>query len=88
MRNIVKKAAKKGNEAIVGLLPLLNEPTTANWLAFQILELADVNRFTEARCLSIIKSIAAGEGIEAMGSKTWLDRWEAKRISVRETQNK
>lgn len=78
MRKIVEDVAKKGADAIEKLFPLLNEPECANWLAFQLLELAEVNQFTEARCLRIIKDIAAGEGAEAMGTQVWLTRWKDK----------
>jgi hypothetical protein len=54
------------------LLPLLEEPEAAQWLAFQLLELCKPLPEVRARCLTIIRGIAAGSGADALGAEYWL----------------
>ena len=71
-------AATKMREIVVEpgaadeLLPLLGEPESAHWLAFQLLELCQPSPAVRERCLAIIRGLAAGSGAEALGAQFWL----------------
>jgi len=54
------------------LLPLLDEPESAQWLAFQLLELCQLSPEVRERCLAIIRKLAAGSGADAVGAQYWL----------------
>jgi hypothetical protein len=55
------------------LLPLLDEPESAHWLAFQLLELCQPSAVVRERCSAIIRRLAAGSGAGAHGAQYWLD---------------
>ena len=65
-----KIAAEPG--AAEELLPLLDEPESAQWLAFQLLELCQPTAVVRERCLAIIRELAAGSGADALGAQYWL----------------
>jgi len=67
MRRIV---AEPG--AVEELLPLLAEPTSARWLAFQLLEHCTLSPEIRERCLAIVREVAAGSGPDALGARHWL----------------
>jgi hypothetical protein len=54
------------------LLPLLDEPESAKWLAFQILELCAPGPDVRERCLKTVRELAAGSDADAMGAQMWL----------------
>jgi hypothetical protein len=54
------------------LLPLLDEPESAQWLAFQLLELCQPSPDVRERCLAIIQKLAAGSSADALGAQYWL----------------
>jgi hypothetical protein len=54
------------------LLPLLDEPEPAQWLAFQLLELCKPASVVREKCLAIIHRLAAGSGADALGAQYWL----------------
>src|SRR5438874_1040584 len=54
------------------LLPLLDEPESARWLAFQLLELCQPSHVVRQRCLAMIQDLAAGSGSDALGAQYWL----------------
>jgi hypothetical protein len=54
------------------LLPLLDEPEAAQWLAFQLLELCEPSSVVRERCLALIRGLAAGSGADALGAQYWL----------------
>lgn len=54
------------------LVPLLDEPEAARWLAFQLLELSEPSPAIRDRCLAIIRELAAGSSPEALGAQCWL----------------
>jgi hypothetical protein len=78
MYRIVEEAAAAGVEAISELLPLLDEPEAARWLAHQLLEKCRVPDAVERRCLRIIEELAAGSGADAVGEQMWLREYRAK----------
>lgn len=63
-------ASEPGAE--VELLPLLDEPHAAEWLAFQAIELWHPSPEIRQRCVAIIQKLAAGSGLAAKGAKGWL----------------
>ena len=54
------------------LVPLLDEPDAAQWLAFELLELSQPSDSVREKCLAIIQSLAAGSGANALGGRYWL----------------
>ncbi len=79
MRAMVAELYAAGPQALAELLPLLEEPPSNQWLAFQLLELGKPDAVVAARCLSIIRLLASGQGsADAMGAGMWLRDWEAK----------
>jgi hypothetical protein len=58
------------------LLPLLDEPSAAHWLAFQVLEFCPVTPAVREKCLAIIRRLAAGRSVDALGAKHWLQEFE------------
>lgn len=67
MRDIVMEPG-----AAEELLPLLDEPQSDRWLAFQLLELCQPTPLVREKCLTIIRDMAAGSGPEALGAQWWL----------------
>ena len=67
MRQILVEPGAAGE-----LLPLLEEPESARWLAFQILELSQPSPAARERCLETVRGIAAGSGADALGAQLWL----------------
>jgi hypothetical protein len=58
--------------AVAELLPLLDEPTAARWLAFQLVESGGLSDDVIQRCLAVVRALAAGGDAEAMGARMWL----------------
>jgi hypothetical protein len=58
-----------GTDLVIGLL---GHPVIASWAAYTALERATLTEFQRARCLSVIRSLAAGNGVESIGAKAWL----------------
>lgn len=54
------------------LLPLLDEPESAKWLAFQLLELCEPTAEIREKCFEIIRRLAAGSNADALGARCWL----------------
>jgi hypothetical protein len=78
MRALVGEAYQAGPAAVAELIPLLDEPTADEWLAFQLLDLGQPPVATVERCLAIIRRKAAGSGPEAMGAEMWLRDWQTR----------
>jgi hypothetical protein len=81
MRQIVQHAEESGPDAVAGLLPLLDEPTPAEWLAHHLVELAFIDLAIRAKCISIVKQLvvalrASGDGLNAMGEESWLQDYQ------------
>lgn len=53
-------------------IKLLNNATLASWIAYTALEHGDLTEFQRARCLSVVRSQAAGGGLDSVGAKAWL----------------
>src|SRR5215510_4267995 len=64
MRQLVTESKMAGPTAVSELFPLLDEPLTGRWLAFQLLELCELPDAVTASCLEMIRKIAAGPGAE------------------------
>jgi len=78
MYKLVEEAATSGETGISELVPLLDEPASALWLAHQVLEKCSISKVIERRCLEIIKTAAAGKGADALGEQMWLRDYEAR----------
>lgn len=63
------------------LLPLLDEPESAKWLAFQLLELCSPVPEVAERCLRIIEELAAGSSTDAVGAQFWLKEFAQRQQS-------
>jgi len=72
MRQIVVEARAEGPAAVTELLPLLDEPTSAAWLAFQLLELCHLSEAESRMCLSVVERLAEGDSMEALAARMWL----------------
>ncbi len=80
MYKIIEAAAHQGQEAISAFIPLLDEPACARWLAHHLLERAAPQPKVEQQCLTIIESLAKGDGANALGEQYWLKKFrESKR---------
>jgi hypothetical protein len=58
--------------AVAELLPLLEEPAAARWLAFQLVEMGGLSDDVHRRCLAVARTLAEGAGAEALGARMWL----------------
>jgi len=67
MRRIVREPG-----AAEELLPLLAEAESGKWLAFQLLELCSPSLEVREKCLAIIRRLATGSGVDALGAQYWL----------------
>ncbi|GAA4871031.1 hypothetical protein [Luteimonas vadosa] len=54
------------------IIELLSNAAIAPWIAYSALEHGELTEFQRARCLSVIRSLAVGDGVDAVGAKTWL----------------
>lgn len=54
------------------LSPLLDEPESNRWLAFQLLELCQPTSAVREKCLAIIQDMAVEPGPAGLGAKWWL----------------
>jgi hypothetical protein len=79
MYEIVEQAARQGEETINTLATLLDHPRAAKWLAFQLLEKANVDSNVENKCLSIINGMANTESADSYGARIWLEKWKQNR---------
>lgn len=51
------------------------DDATAAWAAHHVLEHFAPNNDTKRRALAIIEREAAGDGVNAMGNRMWLEEW-------------
>ena len=79
MYEIVEQAVREGAEAIKILATLLDHPLAARWLAFQLLEKANVDTEVENKCLSIINGMANAGSADSYGAGVWLEKWKQNR---------
>ncbi len=79
MYKLITSAAQQGADSISAFFPLLDEPTSAKWLAHQLLEKTQVDTQVEEKCLKIIEALAKGDGPDALGEKWWLRDYKAKK---------
>lgn len=82
MYEIVKIATAKGPSEIERLAVLLDEKNSARWIAYQLLEVAELQSKIQKKCLRIIESYAKGDDAEAMGASLWLEEWKKKKGHV------
>lgn len=82
MYEIVKIASAKGPSEIEKLAGLLDEKKSTKWIAYQLLEVAELQSKIENKCLKIIESYAKGDDAEAMGASLWLEEWKKKKRRV------
>jgi hypothetical protein len=76
---MVTELYSAGPQALAELLPLLDEPPSDQWLAFQLLELGKPDAAVAEQCLYIIRRLAEeGPPADAMGASMWLRDWEAR----------
>jgi len=75
MYKIINVAISQGQEHVKALIPLLDEPLCAKWLAHHLLEKTIVEHGIEQKCLAIIESLASGNGPDASGEKFWLKNY-------------
>ena len=79
MYQLVAKAEKRGAIGVAELLPLLDEPACAAWLAHQLVERATIDKLVEDRCFQIVEQLASHGGADAYGNQLWLSEWRAKK---------
>jgi len=72
LRALVADAYVAGPEKVAELIPLLDEPPSDRWLAFQLLELGEPPPDCTERCIRVIQQIATGQDAGAMGARIWL----------------
>lgn len=74
MWQLTEKVVKEGSGAIRLLASLLDDPLTKEWLAYQLLEKADLDADTEDKCFSVIREIAASNiPVNSFAAKKYLD---------------
>ena len=54
------------------LAPLLDEPATAKWLAFHLLEAKIVQEDVRQKCLEIVLALTRRNDVEGLAAKMWL----------------
>lgn len=69
---IVEEANRKGQNAIIELATLLDEPGPAKWLAHQLVERAKITHEIRNKCFSIVEKLANGNDANAFGEQIWL----------------
>jgi len=78
MYKIVRALEKQG--AVLDLLPLLDEPSCAAWLAHQLVECSELPKSIEDRCFTIIEELAKnGDNVDSFVENVWLKEWKAKK---------
>ena len=80
MREIVKKSANN-QKLFTELCFLLDDTRCAGWLSFQFLELCNVNKDIEGKCLIIIEEITKSSGVKKMGAQMWLKQYHKNRLA-------
>ena len=84
MREIVQEVVAMGQDAIGQFSSVLEIEPAAVWLAHHLVELAELDNKTLAKCFNRVmqaKSEAEGNGehATAMGEDMWLKEWMARR---------
>lgn len=79
MREIAKEAFLEGPNAVLELASLLDNADAAPTVAHLLLECGSVAGAIEERCLAVIKEVASGKGLEALGNRIWLRDYLEKR---------
>ncbi len=77
MRAMVADLYAAGPAALAEAIPLLAETPADQWLAFPLLDLGKPEKAVVDQCLSIIRRLASGVGLDAMGAAMWLRDWES-----------
>ena len=78
MNKLFRAAVVKGPDGVSSLVPLLDEPECAKWLAIQFLGEPILEPNVKEKCLRIVEAIASGDDIDALGARHWLKDWKAK----------
>ena len=84
MRIIVDEVVSRGSEAVLKFACLLDRKPAAKWAAHHLVEKADLDQATLARCFARVEQAKAdaestGNLAEALGEEWWLNEWRAKR---------
>ena len=79
MYRFVRSIARDGPGAIDEIAQLLDEPSSAKWLAHHLVECAELLKSTEDKCFAIIEGLAKNNGPEGMGEEIWLKEWKSKK---------
>ena len=77
MREIVRRAEEQGT--VLELVPLLDEPACARWLAYQLVEMASIDKALWERCIGIVEKDASRVDVNGLGARMWLKEWRTKR---------
>ncbi|HLP51345.1 MAG TPA: hypothetical protein VK154_10705 [Chitinophagales bacterium] len=67
-----------GTEKFQELLAV-EEHRTNVWAAAQLLEILQLDKLNEAKALAIIKKVANGNDLDAIGFTTWLKEWNQRK---------
>ncbi len=67
MRRLVEEPG-----AVSELIPLLNEPSSARWLAFQLVEAGGLSDEVLHQCLEIVRMMGEGSDAESLAARIWL----------------
>ncbi|MBN1909004.1 MAG: hypothetical protein JW818_04630 [Pirellulales bacterium] len=83
MRAIVDEAVTLGQDAVTEFALLLDKEPAATWAAHHLVEKADIDAETLARCfarveLAILEAESKGDVANAMGERMWLKEWKAR----------
>ena len=83
MQAIVVEISSFGRSAVQEFSSILDIEPAAGWAAHQLVELAELNSATRARCFAVVEHMKeraerSGRRTEAKGQEMWLAKWKAK----------
>lgn len=84
MRAIAKEVVTLGQDALAIFATLLDKEPAAVWAAHHLVEMADIDSQTLAKCFERAKQAktqaeAQGDLANAMGEEMWLREWMARK---------
>ena len=84
MRAIAKEVVMLGQDALFRFASVLDIEPAAGWAAHHLVEMADVDPETLAKCFERVKQAklqaeAKGDLANAMGEEMWLKEWMARK---------
>jgi hypothetical protein len=66
--------ALESPEGTEQLISLLSHPVAGSWTAYAALNSGELSELQRARCLAILRALARGNSIDAVGAKAWLNQ--------------